>query len=90
MRIASVGHVFFAATMIVLGIMGLIKDDFTPVWEPVPKVELSYQSCGETAVIVAGSWVLYAWFAVGRKPQGLHFASGERVCVSRGRCLAWP
>jgi uncharacterized membrane protein len=134
MRIASVGHVFFAATMIVLGIMGLIKDDFAPVWEPVPKgvparetlvyvcalislgcgiglvskraaatassvlltglliwlllfrvpvifraptVELSYQSCGETAVIVAGSWVLYAWFAVGRKPQGFHFASGE-------------
>ncbi|MGA9852805.1 MAG: DoxX family protein [Gammaproteobacteria bacterium] len=135
MRITSVGHAVFAATLIAIGILGLVKGDFAPVWEGVPKgmparEALAYLcvlvslACGigllwrraaapaarmllaylllwillingrdilraptvlgawygfaQTAVIVAGAWVLYAWFAADRDRRWLGFATGDK------------
>ena len=133
MRIASVGHVVFAVTMIALGIMGLIKGDFTVIWQPVPKgiparealayfcafvsiacgigllwqrtaalaarvllacflfwllvfnlpglfrgitVDVYWSTC-KIAVMTAGAWVLYTWFATDWDRQRLGFAAGN-------------
>ena len=37
MRIASVGHVVFAATLIGLGVLGFVKADYVSMWTPLPK-----------------------------------------------------
>jgi uncharacterized membrane protein len=141
MRIASLGHAVFAGTMIALGILGLIKPGFVPIWSGAPtswpaqdalaylcalvslacgigllwertallasRVLLVYLlvwmllfrvshavvapaqvvtwwACGESAVLVAAAWVLYAWFAGEGDGPRLPFATGEKgVRVAR-------
>ncbi len=133
--IASWGHAFFAATMVALGIIGLIHGDFTPTWTGVPRsvpareglaylcavisltsgigllwwrtalvasrlllgsfliwlllfrVPLIFRApaatdawwaLGDTAMMAAGSWVLYAWFAGAWDRQRFGFATGDK------------
>lgn len=131
MRIASVGHAVFAVTMVALGIMGLIKSDFAPLWQPIPKsvpalaylcalvslasgvgllwkpavlaasrmllaylllwlvllrlpgiflsptVDFWWPAC-QIAVMAAGAWVLYVWFAGDWDKRRLGFATGDK------------
>ncbi len=130
-RVASAGHAVFAATMISIGILGLIKGDYAVVWQPVPKsvpalvyvcafislasgiglfwkhsaalaarvllaclllwllllrvpgiflsptVDIWWAAC-KTAVMAAGAWVLYAWFATDWDRERFGFATGDK------------
>jgi uncharacterized membrane protein len=139
MRIASLGHAVFAAALMALGILTVIKGNFVACWQPAPKSvparevlvylcaficlasgigvlwqrsaaaalrmllaslllwmllvrvpgifhapanEGSWFPAGETAVILAGAWVLYAWFAADWESdwdrQRLAFATGDK------------
>ena len=42
MRIASTGRAIFAITMIGLGIIGLLRPEFVPVWNPAPHVSAGH------------------------------------------------
>ena len=48
-----------------------------PVLFRAPIVEVSWEGCGESAVVVSGAWALYAWLASDWDRQRLGFAVGE-------------
>jgi uncharacterized membrane protein len=134
-RTATLGRVIFAASLVALGITGLVRKDFVPVWTGVPKgfparatvawlcafislgsglglmwrrtaaiasrmllgflalwmllfrlpllvraprASEAWWVCGETAVMMAGAWVLFVWFAGDRVGSRLGFATGNR------------
>jgi len=137
-RIAGMGRVVFAALLIALGVQGLMRGDFTMVWQPVPEglpghailaalcaslslacgVGLLWRrtagvaagvllaalvlwfllfrvralfiaslvegtwSCGETLVMTAAAWVLFATFTrdrAGLRPRFVTGDSGMRI-----------
>ncbi len=49
-----------------------------PASFPAPTEVGSWYGCAETAVMVAGAWVLYAWFAAEWDRRRLGFATGDK------------
>ena len=135
MSFTSWGHLVFAVTMIMLGILGLVKGDFPPTWSGVPEAlparevvayfcafaslvsgigllwgrarllaarfllvylmawlllvrvshilaaptsQDAWWAAGDTAVMAAATWMLYASFTADRGASSPRFATGER------------
>lgn len=60
---------FLLLWMLLFKVFGIFK---------APLVEVSYESWGETAVLVAGAWVLYTQLAGNRDKRHFSFGGGER------------
>jgi uncharacterized membrane protein len=68
-----------AVTRLLLGFLLLWTLLFrVPAAFRAPTAQDPWSGLGETAVYVAGAWVLYAWFSSGREKRRLDFAIGEK------------
>jgi len=67
----------FASRMLFVYLMLWLIVFKAPFIARAPLVEGSYQTTGETAAIVAGAWVLYAWLAPDWDRRRFSFATGD-------------
>ena len=53
MRVVSIGHAVFAATMIAVGIAGLVEGNFVQMWLPVPKTLPGREALAYVCAVIA-------------------------------------
>jgi uncharacterized membrane protein len=76
MRIASVGHAFFAVTMIALGVIGLVKGVFVQPWQPVPKWVPAREALSYLCALISlGSGLGLLWERTAAAASRVLFAS---------------
>lgn len=70
----------FAAGLLALALLGWMLAIKVPVIVQSPAVAAAWESCGETAVLVAAAWTLFAALAAGWRDAGqLVGATGQRL-----------
>lgn len=55
-----------------------------PVIFHAPLVAVTWEGCGETAVVIAAAWALYAWFAASLDRRHVVFVGENAVHIARG------
>jgi uncharacterized membrane protein len=67
-----------AARVLLVALMLWFLTVRVPVILRAPLTEVSWEGSGETAVILAGAWVLHAWFTADTDLLHVRFATGSR------------
>jgi uncharacterized membrane protein len=67
-----------AARVLLLYLLGWMLLFRVPLIVSGPMATVTWWACGETAVMIAGAWVLYVWFAGPSGGQLLSFTTGDK------------